>query len=952
MMLKKKIIKALSLLCVLGILLSSASLLGGVILAEGENLLVNGDLSQGSTFSVPGWSVDQNLSNGARMTNDGIYLNAWWGKKISQFVDLEANTTYELTFEGKKDQSGGTGMAGAFDKTGALIDAATVSTQSWQSYSLTFVTGNDATNTEIRLYNTSTNAQFRNLVLKKAETQIEKKLLINGDFSQGSSFSVPGWSVDQSLSNGARMTNDGVYLDVWWGKSVTQTVDLEPNKNYLLTFEAKISTTSGTGMVGLLDKNGTEFAKLDIKAVSWTAFELSFKTGADAEDTVIKLYNKSCNSQFRALELVEYTPYDDGKIIVNGDAEIGKNDGWTISKGKNGLMAIESASDTDSIRKKVSKDHAFTEEGGDYYFQTYAYNTLTQQITLEPNEEYILRMKYFSSTEGVKMSIKGNSVLMDEVIKPTWENWADYSINFTTGSDTEFTFTMITGTYDGSLGNYVAFDNLSIVKISDLANENYVSPPSITEFASPNLYNTDSTKNCFISGDFETVPEGGWNTEGFIDSGFISVSDEKSRGGDKSLKVEMNGDKKQTAVMWLELEKNTEYILSLSMLGEFMSETNLADMTIQLVNDKTGYALPTGNSLFNGIFPTRWDNDWHRRAVAFNTSDSDKIGIRISGKSASCYIDDVVVCKATYMQRTPQKYDKQVDPLLARRDYNSAIATDVTTDIVTCKDSDNLLKNGSLAGNDTSFWSELLERDEFELAVDHKDSTNTIIKYRNTSKRNYNMLKWVEVEPNTKYVAYTRIRGDVEGNAAFTVVTGTTDPEPVRLVNYTPERWDGVWQTCNVVFNTGDDTRIGFGFFDGGGGLSLDDFVLCKVEDATFTEAPELPPLPGEEEEKTPENNDTSSGNASSDSNAPSNDGTSDNAPENTAPEESEPERKPIYGKTEGGKDKTVYQEYVVIDWVTVGIIIGASVLGVIAAAVILIIILKKRKKKKQQISA
>lgn len=120
-----------------------------------------------------------------------------------------------------------------------------------------------------------------------------------------------------------------------------------------------------------------------------------------------------------------------------------------------------------------------------------------------------------------------------------------------------------------------------------------------------------------------------------------------------------------------------------------------------------------------------------------------------------------------------------------------------------------------------------------------------------------------------------------------------------------------------------------------------------KYVNATFTEAHELPPLPGEEDEKTPENNNTSS-----DSSAPSNDSTSDNAPENTAPEESEPERKPIYGKTEGGKDKTVYQEYVVIDWVTVGIIIGASAIGVIAAAVVLIIILKKRKKKKQQISA
>lgn len=940
--------KLLSLLCAFCVLLGSLIMVngfGGDISAQTDNLLVNGDLSQGSTFSVPGWSVNQSLSNGARMTDDGVYLNAWWGKKISQIIDLEPNTTYDLTFEGKKTDSG-SGALSVYDKGGALIDAVTVTSQTWKDYSLKFVTGNNAEDIEIRLHNSSSNAQFRNLVLKKSDTQIEKKLLVNGDFAQGTPFSVPGWSVSQSLSNGARMTNDGVYLDVWWGKNVTQTVDLEPNKNYLLTFGAKISTNYGKGFVGILDKTGNEFAKIEIKSNVWADYEFTFKTKEDAEDIVVKLYNQSCNLNIRNMELTEFTPYDDGKIIVNGNAEIGKNDGWTSAAGKSGLKVIESSEDTDSITKKSSKDHAYMEECGNYYFLSQCYNTLSQEIELEPNEEYILRMKYFSSTENVTMKIAGQSVILDTVLKPTWDYWENYTFNFTTSTDTEFTFSFYTGNY-AAAGNYLAFDNLSIVKVSDLGDENYANPPAITDFDSSNLYYMESAKNLFVGGDFETEPEGSWNRQGFIDSGFISVSDEASRGGEKSLKVNINGDKKQTAVMWVDLEKNKNYVISLSLLGEFMSETNLADMTVQLINDKTGFSLDTGNSVFRGIVPTRWDNDWHRRAVAFNTGDAEKIGIRISGKSASCYIDDIVICEAIFALKESQAYDRTVDPMLARFDYKSAFVVDSGTDIVICKDKNNLLKNGTFTASDVSFWDELLQKDAFSLAPDYKDTKNNTLKYFNKSKRSYNILKWVEVEPNTKYVAYTRIRGDVEGEAAFTVVTGTTSPEPIRLVQYTPERWDGVWQTCNVVFNTADETRIGFGFFDGGGGLSLDDFVLCKVEDATFTEAPELPPLPGEDDGKTSENNDNSSDNTNS-----SNSGDSDNNSDNNTPEENESERKPIYGKTEGTKDKTVYQEYVVIDWVMVGIIIGVSALGVIAAVIVLIIVLKKRKKKKQQISA
>lgn len=150
---------------------------------------------------------------------------------------------------------------------------------------------------------------------------------------------------------------------------------------------------------------------------------------------------------------------------------------------------------------------------------------------------------------------------------------------------------------------------------------------------------------------------------------------------------------------------------------------------------------------------------------------------------------------------------------------------------------------------------------------------------------------------------------------------------------------------------TNDTTEIGIGFNDGGGELSLDDFVLCKVSDATFTEAPPLPPLPGEDDDSddntvTPpaDNNTKTDDNNIGNNTVNTGNNTYNNTDVGTSDgedgEKSEP--KPIYGKS--NKKKVVYTDTVVTDWAIVGAIIGGVALVVVAGAVTLIIVIKKRK--------
>lgn len=486
-------------------------------------------------------------------------------------------------------------------------------------------------------------------------------------------------------------------------------------------------------------------------------------------------------------------------------------------------------------------------------------------------------------------------------------------------------------------------------------------PAQITNFASDKLYLSEGAENLFASGDFETTPEGGWSEESFLNSGIVSISQEKHRSGSNAIKIAadairarksitetewktykyiintgalssdltvtlktlsgttrfknislteigsdgdnliLNGDfssgttynidnwegegigaqkledvadgiylkisnktktvyqtvslkantdymlvfqgkvesdgdegvlsigKKKsakTAVMQMTLSRNTDYVIAMSLLGEFLSEDNLGSMQILLTDGETGAALDTGYLAFDGICPTRWDNEWHRRAVEFTTGDSGIIGINIIANSASCYIDDITVCEAVNATNIPQASDIAADPSL-KTTYNSAILAEEGTHIVKC-DSDRDLV-GDLSGLETILRDNLVD-----MTRDYKNPLKTVLNYSNTFVlRRHSPVQWIKVEKSTRYIGYVKIRGEEDGNAAFTVITNSKSP--VRLLKYSPAN-DGKWQSYCFVIDTNDDTTLGLGFYDGGGSISIADMVFCKYSEAVISD--------------------------------------------------------------------------------------------------------------------
>ena len=95
-------------------------------------------------------------------------------------------------------------------------------------------------------------------------------LIVNGDFSQGSGADVTGWTT----TGAGILTDDGNYLNVWYGKEATQKVDLEANTKYTLKFTAKLQYTGADcyGDAYALDKDGNELGTVKITCGSWNQF--------------------------------------------------------------------------------------------------------------------------------------------------------------------------------------------------------------------------------------------------------------------------------------------------------------------------------------------------------------------------------------------------------------------------------------------------------------------------------------------------------------------------------------------------------------------------------------------------------------------------------------------------------------------------------------------------------
>lgn len=537
--------------------------------------------------------------------------------------------------------------------------------------------------------------------------------------------------------------------------------------------------------------------------------------------------------------------------------------------------------------EKVEFINNVASNSGRYSLQFKETTSITQVIKVQPIEHEV--SFYHRGTYGevkVELFDENDNLLFETTALHTSAGFVKFTDKFV--SDKEQIIKVV---ITADKGTYL--DDVSVCDPADVKPIVSQSTPKIIVAASKLINIEASAENILLNGDFEAEPERGnsWNTEEFIDSEFLSID---KKDGDKALKFSSKGNETESATIWIDVEPETEYTLSMELLGEYLSEENSGIFDINIINPVVNRALSTKNSKITGISPTSYDNRWHRRAVVFFSGYCTRVGINFSGVNSTVYIDNIIVCSSDYAGKVKNNTD-------AVTVIESSNAT------VTCDQAKNLLsavdwKSGINYGNDAIYNKQTF----YGSSTSAPDYTS--------------FMKFIKVKPNTKYVAAFKIRlsGDGQSSAGFISKTDKL----IRFYDITPEYSDNQWESYTVTFNSGKVGEIGFAVSDGGGTLEVTDVVLCEASAAAFGA-----PLERVEEFEDFEDDDNS-----------------EEFIEDELTEDDEEETEDKKNTTKKKKTRK-YQTIIVTSytWIIVLSIIAAVL---IAAAIVLIIILKKRSKK------
>lgn len=560
--------------------------------------------------------------------------------------------------------------------------------------------------------------------------------------------------------------------------------------------------------------------------------------------------------------------------IINGDFE------FNHFVDKNGYGGWYTESDklefVDKIASNSGRFSLFFGEDGEIY----------QTIRVYPDIDYEVSL-YHRGTYGevdIKLFDEQNNLLYEN--KSIHTNASRFekmvgNIRF----DSEQTVKVV---ITASKGSYI--DDAVVSDPKDIKPIISQSTPKILVFNSSLLEIQKEAENLFVNGDFESEPEKGkgWNTDEFIGQDFVSVAKNTS----KALKFSSKGEDAKTATIWIDVEPETEYTLSMELLGEYLSVENSGLFNISIINPATNRPLSTKDARIEGICPTSYDNKWHRRAVVFTTGYCTQIGLQFCGTNTTVWIDNAILCSSDYAGRKAVS----ADTLTIKEQSNAT---------VTCVDSENIISSVN--------WSDGVNYGK--VAVYNKG----VFYYNESTTPQYiSYLKYFNVKPNTDYVAAFKIRAAGDGYASAGIASKTD--KLVRFFDVKPEYSDNQWESYTVTFNTGNVSELAFAVTDGGGSLEVDDLVICNASAAVFGA-----PLERVEDESEDDFED-------------------DEYLEEDLEEDDEPEEE-TKKKTKKKLTKK-YNTIIVTDYTWIVILAVVAGVVLVAGTIIVIIIIKKKKGK------
>jgi len=447
-------------------------------------------------------------------------------------------------------------------------------------------------------------------------------LITNGDAEDGT---INGWSCATSGAisniNNAEEATGGVatvatahsklttagsrFFYCWNSVTITQQLSLKPNTEYVFSafFYSAAGDTKATASI--LD-GATAIKSYTIKdEYKWAAHSFSFTTADNGNVTLSINTGRYNYFAFDNVTLYEITYLG---AVKNGDAEGGTTIGWSWTSGKNVTITDTNAT------SDVATAHKSGGFGGNYFFSSYTYNTVTQTVTLKPNTEYFLKAYVYegnwaNSTYSYIAVKDSASTLGTKSVTSTssdWYKWKSLSYTFTTGNEGQVTLEIYAGK-----GNVFAFDELGIYEVGYLG----------------------AVKN----GDAEIGTTDGWSASK-TDTGSFQVfsSDTDTSAASVAHKENAIGGSKyfyswgyNHLTQAVELKANTAYMVSL----DYYATNGNVSVT---VNDGT-------SDIYTAAVAGSATNAWKSFKGYFNTNTAATYTFKLSTGWGNLYFDNVSI---------------------------------------------------------------------------------------------------------------------------------------------------------------------------------------------------------------------------------------------------------------------------------------------------------------------
>ena len=358
----------------------------------------------------------------------------------------------------------------------------------------------------------------------------------------------------------------------------------------------------------------------------------------------------------------------------------------------------------------------------------------------------------------------------------------------------------------------------------------------LTSFAVAQNRPATAADNLIKDGDFEKV-NSQWNNGNFTKYASV-VSDKTAVSGGKSLFFNTSkvGEGAFYTFTVSGLEKNTNYTLSTWIKGDYMGENNVGYGSFGVVDTDTGKYMVYWNyyssyarasRLTRQIYPTAWDNEWHLRAVQFNSGDSTEVTLALYGYGTRMWLDDMAL------------YRSDAGVGYTGAEVNARLRYYFSVDCATCEPAKSVLQNVRMEDSKSTYWQSGQGWRNGTLSfVDNTYEYGKSLKYTASDDPvgNY-YVKWVDVEPNTEYVFSGSIKILESGGGKLGLIEDhPVSPLSTFAIEFDADAFadaavDG-WFNFSVRFNTSAFETLGISLCDLGGVALLDNLRLFKVSDA------------------------------------------------------------------------------------------------------------------------